>query len=138
MDADKKLISDEKMDLIIGNILRVAVIISALFVIVGAAIYLWRHGMEMPKYGVFSGIPRGLGNLNEIIAAAWHVKSLGIIQLGLLILIFTPGLLRFRLSRSARLYVRRVHAHRAYRPSPQHHGNRNLIVVTPSLHFCEY
>jgi len=90
MDADKKLISDEKMDLIIGNILRVAVIISALFVIVGAAIYLWHHGMEMPKYGVFSGIPRGLSNLNEIIADAWHVKSLGIIQLGLLILLFTP------------------------------------------------
>lgn len=90
MEENKKLISDEKMDLIIGNILRVAVIISALFVIVGAAIYLWRHGMEMPKYGVFSGIPRGLGNLGEIIADAWQVKSLGIIQLGLLILIFTP------------------------------------------------
>lgn len=90
MDDKEKLISDEKMDLIIGNILRVAVIISALFVGTGAAIYLYRHGMEMPRYDVFSGIPRGLGNLKEIIADAWQIKSLGIIQLGLLILIFTP------------------------------------------------
>ena len=90
MGDKEKIISDEKMDLIIGNILRIAVIISALFVTAGAVIYLSRHGMEMPHYGVFSGIPRGLGNLKEIFADAWRIKSLGIIQLGLLLLIFTP------------------------------------------------
>lgn len=90
MEDNRNGLSDERIDLIIGNILRVAVIISAFFVLVGAVIYLWRHGLEKPDYGVFTGVPKDLHNLNEIIEQAWQIKSLGIIQLGLLVLIFTP------------------------------------------------
>ncbi len=82
--------SDERIDLIIGNLLRIAVIVSAIFVFAGAVIYLWRHGLEMPDFGVFSGVPRNLRGLKEIIDSAWQIRSVGIIQLGLLLLIFTP------------------------------------------------
>lgn len=78
------------MDLIIGNILRIAVITSALIVIFGAVLYLFHHGFEKPDYGVFAGVPKNLKNLRDIIDQAWQIKSLGIIQLGLLLLIFTP------------------------------------------------
>lgn len=82
--------SDERIDLIIGNLLRIAVIVSAIFVFAGAVIYLWRHGLEMPDFGVFSGVPKNLRGLKEIIDSAWQIRSVGIIQLGLLLLIFTP------------------------------------------------
>ena len=89
--GDKKYVmNDEKIDQIIGNLLRIAVILSAVFVITGAVIYLMRHGTEMPDYGVFTGVPKDLRGLREIIEAAWQIRSVGIIQLGLLLLIATP------------------------------------------------
>lgn len=89
-EITKNIMSDEKMDQIIGNLLRVAVIISAAFVLTGSVIYLMRHGFEMPEYSVFSGVPRNLRDLREIIDIAWQIRSVGIIQLGLLLLIATP------------------------------------------------
>jgi uncharacterized membrane protein len=90
MGNNKIGMNDERIDIIIGNILRVAVIISALFVLAGAVIYLSRHGLEAPNYGVFSGVPKNLSGFEKIMESAWNIKSMGIIQLGLLILIFTP------------------------------------------------
>jgi uncharacterized membrane protein len=89
--GDKKYVmNDERIDQIIGDLLRIAVILSAVFVITGAVIYLMRHGTEMPDYGVFTGVPKDLRGLREIIEAAWQIRSVGIIQLGLLLLIATP------------------------------------------------
>ena len=90
MEDKKNGMSDEKIDQIIGNLLRIAVILSAVFVITGAVIYLMRHGLEMPDYGVFAGVPKDLRGLREIIESAWQIRSVGIIQLGLLLLIATP------------------------------------------------
>ena len=90
MEDRKNGMSDERIDLIIGNLLRIAVIVSAVFVIAGAVIYLMRHGQEMPDYGVFAGVPKNIRGLKEIIEAAWQIRSVGIIQLGLLLLIATP------------------------------------------------
>jgi uncharacterized membrane protein len=90
MEDSRKAMSDERMDVIIGNLLRVAVIISAAFVLTGAIIYLVRHGMEMPDFGVFTGVPKNLRGLREIVETAWQIRSVGIIQLGLLILVATP------------------------------------------------
>lgn len=89
--GDKKYVmNDERIDQIIGDLLRIAVILSAVFVITGAVIYLMRHGTEMPDYSVFTGVPKDLRGLREIIEAAWRIRSVGIIQLGLLLLIATP------------------------------------------------
>lgn len=90
MDEKGNRMSDERIDLIIGNLLRIAVMVSAIFVFAGAVIYLWRHGLEMPDFGVFSGVPKNLRGLKEIMDSAWQIRSVGIIQLGLLLLIFTP------------------------------------------------
>lgn len=90
MEDKKYDMNDERIDQIIGDLLRIAVIVSAVFVITGAVIYLMRHGTEMPDYGVFTGVPKDLRGLREIIEAAWQIRSVGIIQLGLLLLIATP------------------------------------------------
>lgn len=90
MNRDKKAMTDGKMELIIGNLLRVMVTISAAFVAAGGALYLIRHGLEAPDYGVFDGVPIDLRSLRDVIAVAGDMKSLGIIQIGLLLLIATP------------------------------------------------
>ena len=90
MEEKRNGMNDERIDIIIGNLLRIAVAVSAVFVFAGAVIYLWRHGHQMPDYGVFSGVPKNLRGLREIMESAWRIRSVGIIQLGLLLLIFTP------------------------------------------------
>ncbi len=90
MNGDMNTMTDERMELIIGNLLRVMVSISAVFVAAGGALYLIRHGIETPDYGVFQGVPKDLRDLRDVFAVAGDLKSLGIIQLGLLILIATP------------------------------------------------
>ncbi len=90
MSMGKRTMTDEKMELTIGYILRVMVIISAAFVVAGGVLYLIRHGVEVPDFGVFEGVPKDLRSLKDVIAVAGDLKSLGIIQVGLLLLIATP------------------------------------------------
>jgi len=90
MNRDKKAMTDGRMELVIGNLLRVMVTISAAFVAVGGALYLIRHGLEAPDYGVFDGVPKNLRSLRDVISVAGGMKSVGIIQIGLLLLIATP------------------------------------------------
>jgi len=90
MEEKRTGMNDQRIDIIIGNLLRIAVVVSAVFVFTGAVIYLWRHGLEAPDYGVFSGVPKNLRGLREIMESAWQIRSVGIIQLGLLLLVFTP------------------------------------------------
>lgn len=88
--ADKNTISDDRIEQIVGNLLRVAVIISGAVVLVGGVIYLVRHGAQMPDYGVFAGIPKDLRSLGDVIKVAENIRGAGIIQLGILLLIATP------------------------------------------------
>ena len=80
----------EKMDNVVGNLLRIGVSISGAVVFAGGLIYLFRHGNEMPAYHVFRGEPADLRTLRGIMQDAGALRARGIIQLGLLVLIATP------------------------------------------------
>jgi len=82
--------TDQKVEGIIGNLLRTGVILSATVVLIGAAIYLVRHGGSPADYRVFQGETNDLRSLPGIIQRSMHFSGRGIIQLGLLILIATP------------------------------------------------
>jgi uncharacterized membrane protein len=82
--------TDQRMEDIIGNLLRVGVALSAGVVLVGAAIYLIRHGLEPANYHVFRGEPSDLRNIAGIVRKAFTFEGRAIIQLGLLMLIATP------------------------------------------------
>jgi uncharacterized membrane protein len=82
--------TDQKMENIIGNLLRAGVSLSALVVLTGAAIYLIHHGMEPANYRVFRGEPSELRSIGGIIRTAFTGQGRAIIQLGLLLLISTP------------------------------------------------
>ena len=80
----------ERMDLIVGNLLRAGVVLSGVVVLIGAMIYLARHGLETPAYHVFRGVPNDLRSVPGVLADMRQVRGRGIIQFGLLLLIATP------------------------------------------------
>ena len=82
--------TDQKVEDIIGNLLRFGVGISAGIVFLGATVYLFRHGLEHADYRVFRGEPADLRTLSGIVRAAFAFRGRGIIQLGLVLLIATP------------------------------------------------
>ena len=82
--------TDRQMDVIIGNLLRSGVVLSALIVLFGAVIYLLRHGHSPTEYRVFRGEPTDLRSVRGILRDALALRGRGIIQLGLLFLIATP------------------------------------------------
>jgi len=82
--------SDQKVEVIIANLLRAGVSFAATVVLLGGVIYLWRYGLTKASYQVFVGEPTDLRRWTGIVRAALALHSRGIIQLGLLILVATP------------------------------------------------
>jgi uncharacterized membrane protein len=87
--------SDERIDQIIGNLLRTGVILATSVVLLGGIIFLIRHGSvpwtEFVDYrkSPEQGDPR-LSTVSDVIQLALAGSGRGIIQLGVLLLIATP------------------------------------------------
>ena len=90
MEPESNGLATEKMDLIVGNLLRAGVVLSGSIVFIGGLVYLFRHGTEGPAYHVFHGEPSGLRGVPGILHDAFALSGRGIIQFGLLLLIATP------------------------------------------------
>ena len=103
---------DHRIELILGNLLRAGVLISAAVVLWGACIYLFRHAHDHADYRVFKGEPSEFRTIHGVIRSILNGQSRGRcwIQLGLLLLIATPiarvafSIVGFALERD-RLYV---------------------------------
>jgi uncharacterized membrane protein len=82
--------TDERVEWVIGTLLRWGVILAAAVVLAGGVMYLARYGSTIPDYRVFLGEPSELRNVSGIVtgAVSWH--SRGMILFGLLLLIATP------------------------------------------------
>jgi uncharacterized membrane protein len=81
---------DRRIELILGNLLRTGVLLSAAVVLCGAAIYLARHAHEPANYRVFRGEPSDLRTISGVLHGITHERGRSLIQLGLLLLIATP------------------------------------------------
>jgi uncharacterized membrane protein len=82
--------NDQRIENMVGNLLRAGVSLSAFVVFVGGVIYLVRHGRSPADYRVFQGEPSDLKTISGILREAIRFRGRGIIQLGLLLLIATP------------------------------------------------
>ncbi len=82
--------TDQKVEIVIGNLLGVGVLLSALVVFSGGVIFLINHGNSYPAYQVFHGEPASLTSIPAIVRYAFQLHGAGLIQLGLLLLIATP------------------------------------------------
>jgi uncharacterized membrane protein len=78
------------MELILGNLLRSGVLLSAAVVLWGGCIYLFRHAHEPANYRVFLGEPSEFRTIRGVIQSVINGRGRGLIQLGLLLLIATP------------------------------------------------
>jgi uncharacterized membrane protein len=85
--------TDERVEIFIGNLLRVGVIVAAAVVVFGGALYLIRHGREpTPDRQKFVGEPPEFCSVKGTATEASHISARGIIQLGLLLIIAVPVL----------------------------------------------
>ena len=82
--------SDQRIETIIGDLLRTGVMVSACVVLIGAFVYLKQRGHVRADYGIFRGEPSDMRSVRGIAADALAGQGAGIIQLGLLLLIATP------------------------------------------------
>jgi uncharacterized membrane protein len=81
---------DRRIEVILANLLRTGVLISAAVVLSGAFVYLSRHAHEPADYRVFRGEPSDYRTIRGVIQSVVNGRGRGLIQLGLLLLIATP------------------------------------------------
>ncbi len=82
--------NDRRLEALIGNLLRIGVLLAAAFVLIGGLAYLANRGAQPVTYRVFVPGPETQRTLGGIVASAMHFESEGLIQFGLLVLIATP------------------------------------------------
>lgn len=90
MSETQRRWSDERVENIVGTLLRTGVIAAAILVFAGGILYLSRYGGNRPDYFIFHGEPAEFQSVVGIVTAAMGLRSRGLIQLGLLVLIATP------------------------------------------------
>ena len=82
--------TDDRVDELLGKLLRFGVLLAASIVALGGVIYLAKYGGSTPAYATFEGEPADLRSPAGIVRAAAALRGRGLIQLGLLVLIATP------------------------------------------------
>ena len=90
MNEHSALRTDQKIDEVMGLVLRTGVILAAAIVILGGVLYLTRHPGPMRDYRVFAGEPEEYRTVSGIVRDTLALRGRGLIQLGLLVLIATP------------------------------------------------
>ena len=82
--------TDQKIEVVIANLLRAGVTLAAVVVVIGGLVFLVRHGLAPTHYRAFAGEPSDLRQWTGILRSAGTLHGRGIIQLGILFLIATP------------------------------------------------
>jgi len=82
--------TDVRIELAVSRILRAGLVLASALVVAGGALYLTRHGTELPHYRVFEGEPAELTSVAAIVRDALSRSGRGVIQLGVLVLLATP------------------------------------------------
>jgi uncharacterized membrane protein len=81
---------DRRLETIIGEVLRAGVVLAAATVLAGGAFYLAGHHADTVNFRTFVTGDATMRTFSGIARAAAHGQSQAIIQVGLLLLIFTP------------------------------------------------
>jgi uncharacterized membrane protein len=81
---------DQRVEQVIGTLLRGGVLLAVLVALPGGVLYVLGKGGSATDYGTFHGEPVDLRQVSGIVAEAFRWHSPAIIQLGILLLIGTP------------------------------------------------
>jgi uncharacterized membrane protein len=102
--------SDDRVEQVVGNLLRIGVLVAAAVAVAGGVAVLVQHGMRQADYGTFTGEAAEFTSIGGIVRGVMALDSRAVVQLGLVLLIATPvarvvfSLVAFLLQRD-RLYV---------------------------------
>lgn len=102
--------ADERMEQLLGGLLRLGVLVAAAIVLCGGALYLLHEGRSVRSYARFVGEPAELRSVTGVLRSALALEGRALIQLGVLALIATPivrvalSLVGFALQRD-RMYI---------------------------------
>ena len=102
--------TDDEVDQLLGNLLRIGVMVASIVAAFGGVLLLSRHGFDQASGNVFASEPAELRSVGAIIRGALAFHPAAIVQLGLVLLIATPvarvamSLVAFVLQRD-RIYI---------------------------------
>jgi uncharacterized membrane protein len=82
--------ADDRVEHIVGNLLRVGVLLAATVAAIAAMFFLARHGGDPAQYHVFHGEPGELSTLTGIMHGVLALNSRAVVQFGIILLIATP------------------------------------------------
>lgn len=82
--------SDDRVEQLMGRLLRAGVMTAAAVVLIGGVLYLAHHGSEQRELHRFQGEPASFRDPLRIAREAVALSGRGLIQLGILLLIATP------------------------------------------------
>ena len=83
-------LSDQRLEIAMGQMLRIGVTVAALVVLAGGILYLWQYHGPIPDYRHFHGAAAAYESVSAIVTGALHLESKSLIEFGLLLLIATP------------------------------------------------
>ena len=102
--------SDDRVEQVVGNLLRIGVLVAAAVAVAGGVAVLVQHGARVASYGTFTSETAEFTSIGGIVRGVLALDSRAVVQLGLVLLIATPiarvvfSLVAFLLQRD-RLYV---------------------------------
>lgn len=82
--------SDDRVEQVIGNLLRLGVLVAAGVALLGGVFLLAQHGSRLADYGTFRGETAEFTSLGGIARGVLALDSRAIVQLALVLLIATP------------------------------------------------
>lgn len=85
-------ILDKSIESMLGNLLRTGVITAGIVVVIGAVVFLVRHGSEIPSYHIFKPDTFNFSDFRNLFHGIITFRSVSIMELGILLLIATPVL----------------------------------------------
>ncbi|MGH7626024.1 MAG: DUF1634 domain-containing protein [Gemmatimonadaceae bacterium] len=81
---------EERVEQMVGNLLRAGVLIAAFVAFAGGVAFLAHHGASVPAYHVFRGESAMLSTLGGVLHGVAAFDTAAIVQLGIVLLIATP------------------------------------------------
>jgi uncharacterized membrane protein len=82
--------AEERTEQLVGNLLRLGVLVAAAVTLLGGIAYLLQHGGVAVSYRAFRGEPPMLRTIAGILAGVAARDSRAVVQLGIVLLIATP------------------------------------------------
>jgi uncharacterized membrane protein len=82
--------SDHRLEIAMGNMLRIGVTAAALVVLAGGVLYLWQFRGPLPDYADYRSTDTAFTHVGSILLGVARFDSKSLIQFGILLLIATP------------------------------------------------